>query len=471
MTKYLFLFALIIASFTGQAQIDSSSLVTYEQFLQYVYQHHPLAEGIRLKRLQAEQYIQKAKSGFDPKLSANWDLKQFDQKAYFSILNAQLKVPIWSSIEVQAGYDYVNGIYLNNERAIPTPGQAYLGIKLPLLNGLWTNERRTMVQQANVKLASSEVEIQLLLNDLLYDAAKTYWDWVKVYNELVVVQRALETAEEQLAGTRNAYLAGDMPAIDTLKAFIQVQERQVLLGTTQLEVVNAARLASTFLWTADQQPQELTAEAVPVNLAPLDAQPIADDIFERSLSQIDDHPSLQYYDFQQDILSLNQRLYNNKLLPKLDAKYNFLSTEHIDFVGNSGLFTPVENFKFGLQFSMPLFLRKERADLAMVKFKQRETTWKQDAKRRDLVAKINNYFNEVQLLAQQAGTLEQMVSNYSTLLDVERIKLDVGESSIFMVNTRENQLLDAQIKLIKQQISYLKARTGFFWITAVLPTN
>jgi outer membrane protein TolC len=451
------------------AQTDSL-LLTYEQFLQQIYQNHPIAKQINIQRDVAAQYLKKARGGFDPKVGANWDFKNFDKKNYYNILNAYMKVPIWSDIAIEAGYNYANGYYLNPENKLPEVGQAYLGVKIPLLNGLWTSERRTTLQQSKLMLGASEVEIKALLNDLLYKAGKTYWDWVKVYNELLVVKASLENSEVQFEATKISFEQGDKPAVDTLKSFIQIQERTVLLANKLIEVQNAARLVSSYLWSTNQEPLILQEGMFPVALQQLAMQPLEDDLLENSLDQLQQHPNILMYDFKLQNLDLERKLKVNNLLPKLDFKYNFLSTEHVDFFASSAA-APVENYKIGVKFSMPIFIRKERADLALVKLKLKATAYQQEVKRRDLQVKVENYFNEVQNFALQTTTIEQMVANYTALLEVERIKFSLGESSIFMVNTRENQLLNAEMKLIKQQITYLKSRTAFFWITANLEPN
>lgn len=464
------LIAFVLFCSTDLLGQTDSLLLTYEQFLQQIYQSHPIAKQINIQREVAAQYLKKARGGFDPKVGANWDFKNFEQKNYYNILNAYLSVPIWSDIAIEAGYNYTNGYYLNPENKLPEVGQAYLGVKIPLLNGLWTSARRTTLQQAKLMLGASEVEIQALLNDLLYKAGKTYWDWVKAYNELLVVSTSLENAKTQFEATKISFEQGDKPAVDTLKSFIQIQTRTILLANKLIEVQNTARLISSYLWNENQEPLILQEGMYPVGLQQLAMQPLSVDLLEHSLNKLQQHPTILMYDFKLQNLDLERKLKVNNLLPKLDFKYNFLSTEHVDFFASSAA-APVENYKLGVKFSMPIFIRKERADLALVKLKLKATSYQQEAKRRDLQIKVENYFNEVQNFALQTTTIEQLVANYATLLEVERVKFSIGESSVFMVNTRETQLLDAQMKLIKQQVTYLKSRTSFFWITANLQPN
>jgi len=173
-----------------------------------------------------------------------------------------------------------------------------------------------------------------------------------------------------------------------------------------------------------------------------------------------------YYDFKLRNLLIEQKLKKNKILPSLDLKYNFLSYEHVDFFHTAG--APIENYKLGIKFKMPLFLRKERADIKLNQLKIREVNYQQQTKQQELKVKIQNYFNTFQTYARQINQIEQMIENYGILLEAEQLKIGIGESSLFLINAHKNQLLEAQLKLIKQKIAYLKARTSFFWITVNL---
>jgi outer membrane protein TolC len=57
----------------------------------------------------------------------------------------------------------------------------------------------------------------------------------------------------------------------------------------------------------------------------------------------------------------------------------------------------------------------------------------------------------------------ETVANYQRLLDAELRKFSIGESSIFLINSRENKLIDAQLKLIKLESSLPKLEAGVLW--------
>ena len=76
--------------------------------------------------------------------------------------------------------------------------------------------------------------------------------------------------------------------------------------------------------------------------------------------------------------------------PKLDLNYALLSQP-----GTVHRFDAKNDYKLGVDFSMPLFLRKERAKLKMVDLKLNQNLLEQQQTRRDIEYNIRKIFNEV----------------------------------------------------------------------------
>ena len=54
------------------------------------------------------------------------------------------------------------------------------------------------------------------------------------------------------------------------------------------------------------------------------------------------------------------------------------------------------------------------------------------------------------------------------MLTAEQVKFDNGESSIFLLNSRENKKLESEIKLIELKAQYGKAIGELKWSAAIL---
>ena len=65
------------------------------------------------------------------------------------------------------------------------------------------------------------------------------------------------------------------------------------------------------------------------------------------------------------------------------------------------------------------------------------------------------------------GIQEVLVNNAATLRNAEQIRFENGESSLFLVNTRERSLIDAQIKLAEIKSKYAKAKVELQWASGI----
>ncbi|MEM8909567.1 MAG: TolC family protein, partial [Bacteroidota bacterium] len=122
-----------------------------------------------------------------------------------------------------------------------------------------------------------------------------------------------------------------------------------------------------------------------------------------------------------------------------------------------------ENYKWGLELSFPLFLRKARGGIEQVKLEQRAVRLQYQDKQLQIQNKIRATGQLLLTAFNQLGLRENMVRNYQDLLVAENEKFRIGESSIFLLNSREQKLLDAQLKLAKLQIDYQKLAGKLEW--------
>ena len=60
------------------------------------------------------------------------------------------------------------------------------------------------------------------------------------------------------------------------------------------------------------------------------------------------------------------------------------------------------------------------------------------------------------------------MANYQALLDAEIEKFNLGESSIFLLNSREQKLIDTQLKLTALRGKFFKSRIGLEWAAGQL---
>ncbi len=444
---------------------DSNKVFTPDAFAFYVKKYHPISVQASLISKRAESEVQTSKGGFDPMLYTVIDEKNYSDKNYYSLLDAGLKIPTWFGVEFKAAYQQNAGIFLNPENEVPLNGQFLAGANISLLQGMFIDERRAMLKQSKLLLDYSQNEQKVVLNDLILEAFESYWSWVNDYNQLLIQQKAVVLAETRYKALVKNYLQGEQPAIDTLEAYIQYQTRLYTLNDATLKLQQSRLYMSTYLWYENNVPLEIN-ERTPAPVLNVKATITAIDSINKAPIIIDDnHPLLQQYQLKLSQLEIDRRLKAEKLKPKLNVNYNFIN-EPVNAMPFDGM--DFQNAKWGVNFSFPIFIRKERGDLNIAKIKIRETDLGRDLKAYDLTNKSNAVITEINTLKKQLDLYETVVINYDRLLQAERQKFDNGESSVFLVNARELSLIQAEISYVSLGAKYQQSFIKRQWVQGVL---
>ena len=454
MNKISIAIVLIFLAQVSWAQQDSVTLFSFADFQEQVRRQHPIAIQAQLASARGDAELLKARGGFDPKANTQLAQKYFKGSQYYGHFSGGLKIPTWFGLDVQAGYENHEGVFLNPENLNPAAGLLYAGVSLPLGQGLFMDQRRADLKRARAYRQATRVEQQLMLNELLYNSGKAYWDWAMSYYTLQVFQEALTIAQTRQVGVRQAVELGDRAPIDTLEVSIQVQNRLLYLQQAQLEVANAAAQLNVYLWADGFVPLELGPGSVPTVLEETAEEQAVRGLFEQADSLIRVHPQLRWYQYKLDQLEVDRRWKQEQLKPVLNLKYNAITEP----VGNQFLSNyTVNNYTWGLDFNMPLFLRKERGGLQLANIKIKETQLDQVNKQADLRFKTGVASNTWATTADQVRLYTQTVQDYADLLEGERELFSIGESSVFMVNSREMKYISAAVKRIELQAKNQKA--------------
>jgi outer membrane protein TolC len=115
------------------------------------------------------------------------------------------------------------------------------------------------------------------------------------------------------------------------------------------------------------------------------------------------------------------------------------------------------NYQYGIKFEMPLRLSKGRADYQLAKLKIQEESLNLAQKRQQIQVKVSSYFNEVEALKKQINTQQKAVLNYQALVKAEEARFEQGESSLFLINSRETKAMEAAEKLTELKAYLFKA--------------
>lgn len=449
---YIFIFICSSLSFFGQ---NTPTEFSFNEFLGYVKKYHPLVKQADLKLNEAQANLMQARGAFDPKIEVDFSEKQFKDSEYYSILNSSFKIPTWYGIELKAGFDNAEGIYVNPENTLPNSGLTSLGISVPLGQGLFINQRMADIRKAKIARNLNVAERNLQAVEVIYEASVSYVNWKRSFDEVKLYENYLENALMRYNGVSKLIEEGDKPAIDSVEAGIAVKTRKLNLEEAKLKFTKAKLELSNYLWLENNIPLELNDGLQPEDLLSKSIKETLQ-INELGTIDLDNHPKIKVLDAKIAMLKVDRKLKANALLPKLDLSYNYLSEP--SYIDNYRF----EDYKIGVNFAFPIFLRKERGSLKLADLKIQDSEFGLQFERKNLENKLKAQQQEIVSLEKQQDYNDKLVKDFTTLLNAEDRLFEMGESSLFIINSRENSLVSSQLNEIALENRYLNAIIGLY---------
>jgi len=446
-------------------ETDTSKIFELEDLQMLVFRYHPVIEQAALLSESAKANVLQSLGYFDPELKAGFARKLFGNTEYYNKWNSELKIPLWlAGADLKVGYDRNVGTYVNPESRTNSQGLSAVGLSIPLGQGLLIDARRNTLRQAKIMVEYTEAERLKQINAVWYGAAKDYWNWYYAYKQFALINEGLELAERRFTALSRQTLMGDKPAIDSVEAYITVQERIIQKEKMKIELQNAQLVLSNHLWNEDGNPLELPLDAIPENIDAARAKPnplLLDTLIGQAANE---HPELVKLRTKGAQLAV-ERSYRQELLkPKLNVMGNLISSR-TDF--NSVIPGYYDfnwsNYKVGIEFAFPLFLRSERGKLREVKIKQQELNFDLQQYGRTIRNDITTSYNDLSAYAAQLAVQIKSIQNQQILVTGENQKFNLGESTLFLINSRETKLIDMKIKQESMVAGYQKTLAELYY--------
>jgi len=444
--------------------VKSQKVFTSQTVMDWVRNNHPVAKQARLLTERADAELLATRGLFDP--TFNWDLssKTFVGKNYYQYSNPELQVTTASPFTIKTGVENNTGTFNNPE--ISGGKTSYLGVELPLANGLLIDKRRAALQQAKLMQSQSRQERNAILNDLLLDAYAAYWRWAGAWEINQLLNQFAINATYRLQLVRINWKNGDRSVMDTVEAYTQLQQIRLLQTEASMKVTNAAIELSNFLWEANDQPFRLPENTQP-DASELRSKPIALPLEELLATALNTNPLLRISALKVNSMEIDKKLKFQSLLPYLSVKANVLNNDYAIFKGWDNNFISNNN-RWGISFSMPLLLRQGRGDYRKAQIKLKESTLELAAKSWQTENKIRYYYTEYIRLNEQLQITDQMQQNFRQLFKNEELRFNQGESSLFLVNSREIKWLETLQKQTELRVKYLTSAYQLQWAAGTL---
>jgi len=459
---YVHVFLVLFTSLL-KLNAQESKGISYQGFMTHVLENHPLAAKARNAKQYGELNYKAERGNYDPAISGGYQNKFYNETNYYSSLQSEIKQPIFTSQYLKLGYEYGVGTYLSPENSTPAIGLPYLGLEVGVLQGLIIDKRRADVLKSKEYMAYYSAEKDLQLNDLLFNSAQVYFDWLFTIRLMRLNAYFAQLAEQRLGGIKSLANIGERPTVDTVEAAIFLQSRTMDLQAAEIENQKVMNVLLSLSWNKNTQ-EAFSSTVLPNDSLENCYQLVKNKMIEKLYTDTFVNPIITQYSAKQNVLEIEKRLKKELIKPKLSVNYNFLS-------GNKTTIDPVfsnNNYKWGANLSFPLFLRNPVNEYKMAKIQVQNNQYEMVNKNNELKFKITAIKQNLSLIASQITNAERSVLYSKKLLDAERLKFENGESSLFMLNTRESKLLESEMKLAEYKLKFMKTSLSFIYTTGNL---
>jgi outer membrane protein TolC len=427
----------------------TEAAVTLDAYMARVRAHHPVARQARLLVDVARAEQQVARGAFDPVVAAAWERKTFGSTEYYDYATAKLTIPTPTGVDVVVGWERADGRYISPDRRTPGAGLVTAGLSIPIGQRMLTDERRTALAVARAMRTAADADRDAAVNKLLLAAAKDYGGWYEAWRRDAIAVEGLALAEFRLAAIRRRVQAGEAAALDTIEAALEVQRRLVHREETGQALFAAKLQAEAHLWGTVGEPVALPDAAVPVAAIPRSSVEagVSDTAFvQRWIADAErTHPDVRRVAGRLEGAAAQRDFARQGLLPAVDVSASALAAG--DAWRGALDDARSDDTKVGAGAKVPLLFLRERGRLAAAAAREGERYAELVRVRREVAIAVRTAANQRAVVDRLLTAQRDAVRQARLLRDGEQRRFEAGESTLFLVNTRERVVLDEAAKL------------------------
>lgn len=439
-----------------------SFAITYEEFFNDVIQRFPKIQAAKQEAEIARGQKIAAEGGFDLKLEGLYDYNRgYYSTDYYKV--EIIKPTPFFGLDIVGGYRLGRGNFPVYEGKLLTldEGETNFGFNLPLLRGFIIDERRANLKKAELQAKIGEAIFQQTELEEIKNAMFAYLDWLFASKKLHVNNFLLETANERDKWLGKRVKAGDLPKFERDDNQRSILKRQSDAIKSLQQFQQESNNLTYFATSPDLESKVFAKNPEQISIPEFDksvTKTNVDDLIKVALKKRPDLQTISLEILQNEV---DQKLQNNKYLPKLDLKARFSNDRG---GGTSQLIG--SNTELTLNLELPLEQRALRGKEIQFQAKANQLELKQNLIKQKLSIDIKNTLKLVETSLERFNLAKQEVELAHKLEQGERTRFKQGDSSILTINLREQAAAEAELRLAETHIEtikyiiYLKILTG-----------
>ena len=434
-----------------------------EEVLGSVERHYPPLLAALAERDIADADLVAALGKFDFSLGVRADTDQFGfyPNERFAVV-AEQPTQLWGG-SFYGGWRLGRGRYPSYEGKQQTnsEGQYFGGFKLPLFRDREIDEKRADLRKAHIgrRIADLSIDQQRLL--ILQLAARRYWDWLAAGQRFSIARDVLRIAVERDQALKDAVELGQIARVevtDNLRAILQRRSQLV-------EAERGGQLASIelSLFYRDDSGKPRLATVAQLPPAMPSTSPLAEERYRADLEQaLRRRPEIGRLSELKEQALIEIKLYENQRLPEIDLGLGFTSE-----AGEGNVRRGPSDLKASLTFDLPFQRRVASGKLAASQAKFRQLQQREAFARDQVAAEVADAASAVRAAHERVLLITEEIAVARELEQAERDRFRLGDSTLFLVNLREQATVDAAVREVAAHAEYFRALAQYELATAM----
>jgi outer membrane protein TolC len=459
MKRELRLFALACVIVLNVEDGTAQRVIGLRDFLSLVERTHPSLRSAALEPEVADAELQSALGRFDPFLALNYESKAKSGQDKLTILEGSVEQPLDMMFgpKIKAAYQRGSGFSINPQELTSAPGEASLGISLPLFQGIFTDARRNQLRKAELRPDVASAQFLAERNAFLRIAALRFIDWSEAIALVEVADTLVTLSRRRQEFIIRRSMSGESALIDSTEAAQEVRRRE---GERLRSIRIAEQLSNDVkgLVFSDNGQRIPDPFDTPTGLTgSVDSVRSAESALDVALTT---RPEIRRAELSVQAARLDSGLAREFMRPNLEF--------NADLVALNATSPGALDYKVGLKVQQPLLFRQASAGVQTTSIAVDRALFAMQVARRVVEIDIRNALIGLERSIERRVIADEEVRLARIMVSAEQQRFLAGDASLLTVNLRERFLGEALQRLVSAKADVDRANITLLWAMGII---
>ena len=435
---------------------NEATTLRLDDVLSSVEQTFPLLQAAELERLSAGGDLLSAEGAFD----VSWKTRgSITPVGYYESVRVESmfekQTSLWG-VSVFGGWKLGVGQFPIYDGRLQTLeyGELRAGVNVPIWRNGPIDRRRASLGRA--ELGQDIAELSIVEQRLQYRraAAHRYWAWVAAGRRFEIAKNLLQNVEGRDTGLAARVEHGDLPRIERTDNARAIEQRKAQVALAQRGLEQASIELALFFRDGEGRPQPPPTERMPRNFPePGPGAPLMElNDFSLALAA---RPEARRFELQLRQNQIELDWATNQLAPGIDLQLAGSQDIGRPLAARPDLSRPV--FEVTLLLDIPIQTRLMRGRRDAASAMVTRSGLQQSFARDRIEADVRDAHSGLRGARDRIDAAKREVKLALELEQGERTRFEQGDSHLLIVNLREQQTVEAELREVDAFLDYYRA--------------